>query len=139
MKLTSFDADKRAFKFGVTCIQSEKYISISDTGAGHETTGVDKYITIIELDNNFKVQKKPNKADAQALMHWKENIIAMKAKTESGVGSIIQIFNLGKKEKLKNMEFNEQVVFWAWISLEKLAIVTTTSVYHADITKKEEP
>ena len=38
-------------------------------------------------------------------MHWKENIIAMKAKTESGVGSIIQVFNLGKKEKLKNLEF----------------------------------
>ena len=72
-------------------------------------------------------------------MHWKENIIAMKAKTESGVGSIIQVINLGKKEKLKNLEFNEQDVIWACVSLDKLAIVTTTSVYHADITKKDEP
>ena len=55
VKLTSFDAGKQAFKFGVTCIESDKYISISDSGPGAETTGVDKYITIIELDNNFKV------------------------------------------------------------------------------------
>ena len=72
-------------------------------------------------------------------MHWSENIIAMKAKTESGVGSIIQVFNLGKKEKLKNLEFTEQVVYWTWASLDKLAVVTATSVYHIDITKKDEP
>lgn len=63
----------------------------------------------------------------------------MKAKTENGLGSIIQVFHLGKKEKLKNVEFNEQVVFWAWVSVEKLAVVTATCVYHLDITKKEEP
>jgi hypothetical protein len=31
---------------------------------------------------------------------------------------------MDKREKLKNVEFNESVVFWTWISPAKLAVVT---------------
>ena len=42
------------------------------------------------------------------------------------------------KQKLKNIEFNESVVFWKWVSPAKLAVVTTSSVYTIDIRKPDE-
>lgn len=93
---------------------------------------------IIEFDNNFAVSRKPNRADA-SLMHPSQNIIALRAKNDAGTGTIIQIFNMDKKEKLKHLEFLEQVVYWKWVNLQKLAIVTATSVYHINIAIPNEP
>ena len=47
-------------------------------------------MTIIEPTNNFKMSRKPNKAEA-ALMHPLQNIIALKAKSEAGAGHIVQV------------------------------------------------
>jgi hypothetical protein len=71
---------------------------------------------VVEFDNNFNTTRKANKAEA-AIMHPSTNIVALRAKTESGNGTIIQvifkfsnlftiikIFNLDKKEKLKHVE-----------------------------------
>jgi hypothetical protein len=33
---------------------------------------------------------------------------------------------MGKKEKLKDLVFNENITYWKWISLTKLALVTAT-------------
>lgn len=71
-------------------------------------------------------------------MHLTENIIALKAKQQTGTGHVVQVFNMTKKEKLKDLSFTENVVHWKWISEKKLAIVTTTSVYHVDITNPNE-
>lgn len=80
----------------------------------------------------MNVVKRPgNKVDG-AIMHTKENIIALKAPNE-GKGHILQIFDMDKKAKLKNIEFNENIVFWKWVNEQILAIVTTTSVYHVSI------
>jgi len=45
---------------------------------------------------------------------------------------------MDKKEKLKHIEFLEQVFYWKWVNLSKLAIVTATSVYHINITNPNE-
>lgn len=45
---------------------------------------------------------------------------------------------MAKKEKLKDLSFTENVVYWKWFSVKKLAIVTGTSVYHVDITNPNE-
>jgi clathrin heavy chain len=80
----------------------------------------------------MNVVKRPgNKVDG-AIMHIKDNIIALKAPNE-GKGHILQIFDMDKKAKLKNIEFNENIVFWKWVNEQILAIVTTTSVYHVSI------
>ncbi len=44
-----------------------------------------------------------------------------------------------KKEKLKHVELNELVVFWRWVNPNKLAVVTTTTVYHLNIANQNEP
>ncbi len=46
---------------------------------------------------------------------------------------------MDKKEKLKHVELNEQVVFWRWVNLTKLAVVTPSSVYHLNISNPNEP
>ncbi len=79
-------------------------------------------------------------------MHPLQNIIALKAKSESkaenknevSVGHIVQIWNMDTKQKLKNVEFAEPVIFWKWPNATKLAVVTTSSVYHIDITNPNE-
>lgn len=42
----------------------------------------------------------------------------------------LQIFNIEMKSKMKAHAMTEEVVFWKWISLNSLALVTETSVYH---------
>lgn len=42
----------------------------------------------------------------------------------------LQIFNIEMKSKMKAHTMTEDVVFWKWISLNTLALVTETSVYH---------
>lgn len=72
-------------------------------------------------------------------MHPSQNIVALRAKNEAGNGSIIQIFNMDKKEKLKHVEILETIVFWRWVNNTKLAVVTTNSVYHLSIASFNEP
>lgn len=52
---------------------------------------------------------------------------------ESGKGHILQIFNMDKKEKLKHIEFPENIVFWRWVADDLLAVVTTSSVFHISL------
>jgi hypothetical protein len=40
---------------------------------------------------------------------------------------------------LKQCEVADEVAYWRWISLEKIAVVGKRSVFHIDITKPEEP
>lgn len=65
-------------------------------------------------------------------MHTSENIISLKAPNEP-TGNILQIYNLNSKTKLKNIQFTENIVFWKWVSPTILGIVTTSSVYHVNI------
>jgi clathrin heavy chain len=71
-------------------------------------------------------------------MNLKENVVALKAPIEGNKGHILQIFNMDKKEKLSNIEFAENIVFWKWVAEDILAVVTTTSVYHVSIAKPNE-
>jgi clathrin heavy chain len=45
----------------------------------------------------------------------------------------LQVFNLELKSKLKSHTMNEDVVFWKWINLKTLGLVTNTAVYHWSI------
>ena len=66
-------------------------------------------------------------------MHIKDNIVALKAPMEGGKGHILQVFNMDRKEKLSNLEFPDNIVFWRWITEDILGVVTTTAVYHVSI------
>ena len=38
-------------------------------------------------------------------MHPNQNIIALKAKSDTGNGCVLQIFNMDEKQKLKSIDF----------------------------------
>lgn len=71
-------------------------------------------------------------------MHLKHNIVGLKAPMEGGKGHILQIFNMDKKEKLSNLEFPDNIIFWRWVAEDILGVVTTTAVYHVSIAKPNE-
>jgi len=45
-------------------------------------------------------------------------------------GKTLQIFNIEMKSKMKAHTMVEEVVFWKWISLNTIALVTDGAVYH---------
>lgn len=80
-------------------------------------------VSIVEVDTQKVTQHKIS-ADS-ALMHPKTKVLALRA------GNLLQIINLELKSKMKEHNFNnENVVFWKWISVKKVAIVTDKAVYH---------
>ena len=53
--------------------------------------------------------------------------------------STLQIFNLEMKSKMKTHNMTEGVIFWKWISLNTIALVTKTSVYHWSMEGDSQP
>ena len=45
-------------------------------------------------------------------------------------GKTLQIFNFEMKSRMKAHTMNEDVTFWKWISVNTVALVTETAVYH---------
>lgn len=83
-------------------------------------------VIIVNLKNGNEVTKRSISADS-AIMHWTQEVLALKA------GRTIQVFNLADKKKLKSTNMNEDVVFWKWISTSSLGLVTDTSIYHWNV------
>lgn len=55
-------------------------------------------------------------------------VIALKAQQRT-----LQIFDLAQKLKLKSTTMSEDVLFWKWISVDTIGLVTETSVYHWNV------
>jgi len=51
-------------------------------------------------------------------------------------GKTLQIFNIEMKSKMKAHTMNDEVIFWKWINLKTVALVTETSVYHWSVEGK---
>jgi len=45
-------------------------------------------------------------------------------------GRQLQIFNIELKSKMKSHVMTEDVVFWKWINVNTIGLVTETAVYH---------
>jgi clathrin heavy chain len=45
-------------------------------------------------------------------------------------GKTLQIFNIEMKSKMKSHTMTEEVVFWKWISVNTVALVTDVACYH---------
>jgi clathrin heavy chain len=45
-------------------------------------------------------------------------------------GRTLQIFNIEMKSKMKAHTMVEDVTFWKWISVNTVAMVTDTAVFH---------
>lgn len=71
------------------------------------------------------------------LMHRSKNVIALRA--DQGNSTVVQVFNLDTKAKMKQAEIKEPVVFWRWIDEDTLGIIGKTGVYHTNINDSAAP
>lgn len=49
------------------------------------------------------------------------------------------MFDLDSKQKLKQADIPEPVVYWKYITLTKIACVGKTGLFHIDITNQDAP
>ena len=82
------------------------------------------------------MEKKPMKAEG-VLMHRQRNVLA--ARALQGGNTLIQVFDLDTKAKLKQCQVNEKVRFWRWIGDDELGIVGESNVYHTNINDSKAP
>mmetsp|Transcript_30328 Transcript_30328/g.70760 ORF Transcript_30328/g.70760 Transcript_30328/m.70760 type:complete len:1710 (-) Transcript_30328:179-5308(-) len=122
--LASLGLNPQGFRFGNLTLESDKYISLKDTGADGSSQ-----VVVIDMHANNAVNKRPMKADA-TLMNPKDNIIALKGSTEGQAGQFVQVFNLDTKEKLGVFQAPTNIVFWRWLTPRLLALVLEQDVMH---------
>ena len=99
-------------------MESDKFICV------REKVGEQNQVVIIEMSDPTKPTRRPITADS-AIMHPTAKIIALKAG-----GKQLQIFNLDLKSKMKSHVMNEDVVFWKWVTVNTIGLVTETAVFH---------
>jgi len=125
VQLPNLGIQPTSFRFGFLTMESERWICVRETG-----TDGSNQLAIIDAPNGFQTTRRPIKADA-AIMNPVSNIIALKAlNPPPSSGCVLQIFNLETKSKLKVWNCPDTVVFWRWLSPNKIALVTNTSVFH---------
>lgn len=98
-------------------MESDKFICI------REKVGDNAQVVIIDMSDPTNPIRRPISADS-AIMNPASKVIALKAQ------KTLQIFNIEMKSKMKAHTMAEDVTFWKWISLNSLALVTETCVYH---------
>lgn len=72
-------------------------------------------------------------SDNFILVCWKVDglsIWMLMVNKQFSVGKKLQIFDLDKKEMIKDHSLDEDVVFWTWIDEETIGAVTESAVYH---------
>lgn len=116
-QLTSLGIQAQSLDFKSTTLESDHYICVRESGPQGNT------VAIVDLHNNFEVTRKNMSAD-NAIMHTKENVIALRAN-----GTALQVFNLGTKQRLKLHTLDSPVVLWKWLNDEVLGLVTGTDIY----------
>lgn len=116
-QLTQLGIQPQSLDFKSTTLESDRYICVRETGPQGNT------VAIVDLQNNFEVTRKNMSAD-NAIMHTKENVIALRAN-----GTALQIFNLGTKQRLKSSTIDSPVVLWKWLTDDVLGLVTATDIY----------
>ncbi|EDX18033.1 GD15774 [Drosophila simulans] len=117
LQLTNVGINANSFSFSTLTMESDKFICV------REKVNDTAQVVIIDMNDATNPTRRPISADS-AIMNPASKVIALKAQ------KTLQIFNIEMKSKMKAHTMNEDVVFWKWISLNTLALVTETSVFH---------
>lgn len=118
-------------------MESDKFICV------REKVGETNQVVIIDLSDPTNPIRRPISADS-AIMNPASKVIALKGKIACSdirdmdpkhsfsfsAQKTLQIFNIEMKSKMKAHVMPDDVIFWKWISLNTIALVTETSVFH---------
>jgi clathrin heavy chain len=112
--------------FSTLTMESDKFICV------REKVGDTAQVVIIDLNDSSNPIRRPISADS-AIMNPASKVIALKA------AKTLQIFNIEMKSKVKAHTMTEDVQFWKWISVNTVALVTDTAVYHWSMEGDSQP
>jgi clathrin heavy chain len=117
-------------------MESDKFICV------REKVNDTAFVIIIDMADPNNPIKRPITADS-AIMNPASKVIALKGKqTERAsrrvfitlrfvlAGKTLQIFNIELRSRMKTYNMTEDCIFWKWVSVNTIGIVTETSVYH---------
>uniref|UniRef100_A0A8C8FYZ6 Clathrin heavy chain n=1 Tax=Oncorhynchus tshawytscha TaxID=74940 RepID=A0A8C8FYZ6_ONCTS len=112
--------------FSYLTMESDKFICI------REKVGEQNQVVIIDMADPNNPSRRPISADS-AIMNPASKVIALKA------AKCLQIFNIEMKSKMKAHTMTEEVMFWKWISVNTVALVTEAAVYHWSMEGDSQP
>jgi len=112
--------------FSTLTMESDKFICV------REKVADTAQVVIIDLNDSTNPIRRPITADS-AIMHPTSKVIALKA------SKTLQIFNIEMKSKMKAYNMSEECVFWKWISVNTIGIVTDLAVYHWSMEGDSQP
>uniref|UniRef100_A0A4D5R957 Clathrin heavy chain n=2 Tax=Scolopendra TaxID=41364 RepID=A0A4D5R957_SCOVI len=117
LQLTNVSINAANIGFSSLTMESDKFICV------REKVGDTSHVVIIDMNDPTNPIRRPISADS-AIMNPASKVIALKAQ------KTLQIFNIEMKSKMKAHTMTEDVIFWKWISVNTIALVTETTVYH---------
>jgi clathrin heavy chain len=117
LQLTNVGIGAANIGFNSLTMESDKFICV------REKVGETNQVVIIDMADHTNPIRRPISADS-AIMNPASKVIALKA------AKTLQIFNIEMKSKMKAHVMSDDVIFWKWISLNTIALVTETSVFH---------
>lgn len=124
LQLTNVGINPASISFNTLTMESDKFICV------REKVGDTAEVVIIDMADPTNPIRRPISADS-AIMNPASKVIALKGKAGvEAAQKTLQIFNIEMKSKMKAHTMTEDIVFWKWISLNTLALVTKMSVYH---------
>ncbi|PSN42946.1 Clathrin heavy chain 1 [Blattella germanica] len=123
LALTNVGINQASVSFNTLTMESDKFICV------REKVGETSQVVIIDMADPTNPIRRPISADS-AIMNPASKVIALKGKAGVEAQKTLQIFNIEMKSKMKAHTMTEDVIFWKWISLNTLALVTETSVFH---------
>ncbi|XP_044739664.1 clathrin heavy chain [Chrysoperla carnea] len=123
LQLSTVGISQANVSFNTLTMESDKFICV------REKVGDTAQVVIIDMNDPTNPIRRPISADS-AIMNPASKVIALKGKAGVEAQKTLQIFNIEMKSKMKAHTMSEDVVFWKWISLNTLALVTETSVFH---------
>lgn len=132
LQLTNVGIQMASISFNTLTMESDKFICV------REKVGDTAQVVIIDMNDATNPIRRPISADS-AIMNPASKVIALKGKAGIEAQKTLQIFNIEMKSKMKAHTMTEDVVFWKWISLNTLALVTETSVYHWSMEGDSQP
>ncbi|XP_053209448.1 clathrin heavy chain 1-like [Panonychus citri] len=126
LQLTAIGINAANITFNTLTMESDKFICV------REKVGDSAQVVIIDMSNPTTPIRRPISADS-AIMNPASKVIALKAMRT------LQIFNIEMKSKMKAHTMTEDVVFWKWINVNTIALVTETAVYHWSMEGDSQP
>lgn len=126
LNLTSVGINAVNISFNTVTMESDRYICV------REKVGDTAQVVIIDMAQPAQPIRRPISADS-AIMNPASKVIALKAQ------KTLQIFNIEMKSKMKAHTMPEDVVFWKWINVNTIALVTEVAVFHWSMEGDSQP